>query len=67
MKTGDKLQLKVSKSPENAWVSSPSYWKSSNPEVAEVDYYGVVRAMSEGETEITCWGTGRISGVWLQP
>ena len=55
VKTGDKLQLKVSKSPENAWVSSPSYWKSSNPEVAEVDYYGVVRAMSEGETEITCW------------
>ena len=53
MKTGDKLQLEVSKTPENAWISA-SGWKSSNPEVAEVDWDGVVRAMSEGETTITC-------------
>ena len=55
MKTGDKLQLEVNKTPENAWISQPSgTWKSSNPEVAEVDWDGVVRAMSEGETTITC-------------
>ena len=53
MKTGDKLQLEVSKTPENAWISA-SGWKSSNPEVAEVDWDGVVRAISEGETTITC-------------
>jgi hypothetical protein len=29
--------------------------------VAEVDYYGVVRAMSEGETDHYMLGTGRIS------
>lgn len=53
MKMGDKRQLEVSTLPENAWISA-SGWKSSNPEVAEVDWDGVVRAMSEGETTITC-------------
>lgn len=54
MKTGDKMQLEVNKTPENAYITTPFNCKSSNPEVAEVDIYGVVRAMSEGETEITC-------------
>ena len=53
MKMGDKRQLEVSTLPENAWISTHG-WKSSNPEVAEVDWDGVVRAMSEGETTITC-------------
>lgn len=53
MKMGDKRQLEVSTLPKNAWISA-SGWKSSNPEVAEVDWDGVVRAMSEGETTITC-------------
>ena len=53
MKMGDKRQLEVSTLPENAWISA-SGWKSSHPEVAEVDWDGVVRAMSEGETTITC-------------
>lgn len=53
MKMGDRRQLEVSTLPENAWISA-SGWKSSNPEVAEVDWDGVVRAMSEGETTITC-------------
>lgn len=57
MKTGDKLQLEISKNPGNALVNKPWSWKSSNPEVAEVDYYGVVRAMGEGETTITCTTT----------
>ena len=54
MKTGDKMQLEVNKTPENAYITTPFNCKSSNPEVAEVDWDGVVRAMSEGETEITC-------------
>ena len=53
MKMGDKRQLEVSTLPENAWISAYG-WKSSNPKVAEVDWDGVVRAMSEGETTITC-------------
>ena len=53
MKMGDKRQLEVSTLPENAWISAHG-WKSSNPKVAEVDWDGVVRAMSEGETTITC-------------
>ena len=53
MKMGDKRQLEVSTLPENAWISA-SGWKSSHPEVAEVDWDGVVRAMREGETTITC-------------
>ena len=53
MKMGDKRQLEVSTLPENAWIGT-SGWKSSHPEVAEVDWDGVVRAMSEGETTITC-------------
>ena len=53
MKMGDKRQLEVSTLPGNAWIYT-SGWKSSNPEVAEVDWNGVVRAMSEGETTITC-------------
>ena len=53
MKMGDKRQLEVSTLPENAWISTHG-WKSSNPKVAEVDWDGVVRAMSEGETTITC-------------
>lgn len=54
MKTGDKLQLHATVVPENALIEKRYYWGSKNPEVAEIDSEGVVRAMGIGEAEIIC-------------
>lgn len=49
----DKLYLYAVVSPANADDTSVT-WSSSNPAVATVDNNGVVSALTEGETTITC-------------
>ena len=49
----DKLYLTATVLPANA-VDTSVTWSSSNPAVATVDQNGVVSALAEGETTITC-------------
>ena len=51
MVEGDKVKLKCSMEPDGA--TSTINWKSSNEDVATVDDYGNVKAVSEGKTQIT--------------
>ncbi|MBQ6392012.1 MAG: Ig-like domain-containing protein, partial [Eubacterium sp.] len=52
IRVGDTLALTATITPANATIKAVS-WESSNPEVATVDEYGVVTAVSKGVAEIT--------------
>ena len=60
LNVGETASLSLSVTPNNAKISSKS-WKSKNTNIASVDSYGTVTAVSSGTTEIYCVVNGNVT------